>query len=72
VRLPEGKRREELEKSLSAFVGQGEKSAVAFKAPKNARGADRWAPVVTLAAARAAEGIVMYDKAERERTVFDR
>jgi mono/diheme cytochrome c family protein len=72
VREPDAKKRAEMEKMLAAFVGQGEKSAVAFKAPKTVKGADRWAPVVTLAAARAAEAIVMFDKVERDRTVFDR
>lgn len=72
VRHPDPKKRAEFEKMLSAFAGQGDRSAIAFKPPRNVRGADRWAPLVTRAAARAAEAIVMFDKAERDRTAFDR
>lgn len=70
--LEDAKKRAEHEKALLAFAGQGEKKAGKLKAPKGVKNGDKYAAVLTGAVARAAEGIVMYDKAERERTAFDR
>lgn len=60
------------EKILSSFVGQGQRTASAYKAPANLRDGAAWAAALTRAAGIATEGIIMYDKAERSRTAFDR
>ena len=65
-------RKAEYEKALSAFVGQGQKGASVYKAPRGLKNGDVWAKALTRAAAISAEGITMYEKAERSRTAFDR
>jgi len=62
----------EYEKALSQFVGQGQKGASVYKAPRGLKNGDAWARALTRAAAISAEGITMYEKAERSRTTFDR
>ena len=66
------KRKAEYEQALSKFVGQGQKGSSAYKAPRGLRNGDAWAAALTRAAALSAEGITMYEKAERSRTTFDR
>ena len=56
------------EKALSAFVGQGTKGASVYKAPRGLKDGEAWAKALTRAAAISAEGITMYEKAERSRT----
>jgi mono/diheme cytochrome c family protein len=68
----DAKKKAEYEKALSAFVGQGQKGASVYKAPRGLRNGDAWAKALTRAAAISAEGITMYEKAERSRTAFDR
>lgn len=65
-------RKSEYERALSAFVGQGQKGASEYKAPKGLKNGEAWAKALTRAAAISAEGITMYEKAERSRTAFDR
>lgn len=72
VQHPDPKARATYEKILSSFVGQGERTASEFKAPRGLRDGDAWAAALTRAAGIAKEGIIMYEKAERSRTVFDR
>ncbi len=62
----------EYEKALATFVGQGQKGASVYKAPRGLKNGDAWAKALTRAAAISAEGITMYEKAERSRTAFDR
>jgi mono/diheme cytochrome c family protein len=71
LKMADPAKRAEHEKLLSAFVGMGERKPTKLKAPKNVRGADKYEAIVTRALGRAAEGIAMYDKFERERTMFD-
>jgi len=66
------KKKAEYQKILSAFVGQGQKGAFAFKAPRGVRNGAAWARALTRAGALTAEGITMYEKSERARTAFDR
>lgn len=72
VQHPDPKARETYEKILSSFVGQGERTASAYKAPASLRDGAAWAAALTRAAGIATEGIIMYEKAERSRTAFDR
>lgn len=71
VRHEDAARRATYEKALSAFVGQGAKTATQLSAPRGlANGAD-WAKVVSRAVSLSAEAILMFDKAEKARTAFD-
>jgi len=71
VRHEDAARRATYEKALSAFVGQGAKTATQLSAPRGlANGAD-WVKVVSRAVSLSAEAILMFDKAERARTAFD-
>lgn len=71
VRHEDAARRATYEKALSAFVGQGAKTATQLSAPRGlANGAD-WAKVVSRAVSLSAEAILMFEKAERARTAFD-
>src|SRR5262249_43113105 len=72
IKEPDNKKRVEWEKNFAAFYGQGGKKAEAYKAPKGLKGGDVWAKLMTDLGGRAAEAIVMFDKSERERTIFDR
>lgn len=72
VQHPDAAKRAEFEKVLSAFVGQGAKGGVAFTAPKNVKDGPLWAKALTRSFGIASEGVTMYEKAERERTAFDR
>ncbi|WP_373046088.1 c-type cytochrome [Vulgatibacter sp.] len=72
VTHPDAKKKAEYEKALSAFVGQGQKGASVYKAPRGLKNGDAWAKALTRAAAISAEGITMYEKSERSRTAFDR
>lgn len=72
VRHPDPAKRKAYEQALSSFVGQGSRTASKFQAPRNLRDGAAWAKEVTRAASLAAEGILMFDKAERARTAFDR
>lgn len=65
-------RKAEYEKALEAFIGQGQKGASVYKAPRTLKNGDAWARALTRAAAISAEGITMYEKSERSRTAFDR
>lgn len=69
--MADAKRRAEHEKALAGYVGQGERKPTRLKAPKGVRGAEKYLAIVTRAHARATEGIAMYDKSERDRTMFD-
>jgi hypothetical protein len=72
VNHPDPKKQAEYQGILSAFVGQGQKGAFSFQAPKNLRNGQAWAKALTRAGALTAEGITMYEKSERARTAFDR
>ncbi|HWV38144.1 MAG TPA: c-type cytochrome [Vulgatibacter sp.] len=72
VQHPDPAKRAAFEKVLSAFVGQGAKGGVAFTAPRTLRDGALWAKALTRSFGIAAEGVTMYEKAERERTAFDR
>lgn len=72
VRHPDAAKRAAYEQILSHFVGQGSKTATAYQAPRTLRDGAAWAQQVTRAASLSAEAILMYDKAERARTAFDR
>jgi len=72
VSHPDPKKKAAFEEALSRFVGQGKKGASAFTAPRGLKNGDAWARALTRAAALTAEGITMYEKAERSRTAFDR
>ncbi|AKU90001.1 c-type cytochrome [Vulgatibacter incomptus] len=72
VRESDPAKRAAYEKILSAFVGQGGKGAQVYTAPKGLKDGDLWAKALTRAAGIAAEGVTMYEKAERSRTAFDR
>jgi len=72
VTHPDAAKKAEYEKALAAFVGQGQKGASEYKAPRGLKNGDAWAKALTRAAAISAEGITMYEKAERSRTAFDR
>jgi mono/diheme cytochrome c family protein len=71
LNLADPKRRAEHEKVLAGFVGQGERKPTKLKAPKGVKNADKYEAVITRTLGRAAEGIAMYDKSERDRTMFD-
>lgn len=72
VQHPDAARRAEYEKVLAAFVGQGAKGGVVFTAPKAVKDGGQWAQALTRSFGIASEGVTMYEKAERERTAFDR
>ncbi len=71
VRHPDAARRASYQQALSAFVGQGAKGGAVYKAPKGVKDGDLWAKALTRSANIAAEGVTMYEKAERARTAFD-
>lgn len=72
VQHPDDTKRAEYEKVLAAFVGQGAKGGVVFAAPKTVKDGGLWAQALTRSFGIASEGVTMYEKAERERTAFDR
>lgn len=72
VNHPDAKLRADYEKALNAFAGQGGKGIVIYKAPKGLKDGEAWARELTRAASVSAEGITMFEKAERSRTAFDR
>lgn len=71
VNLADPKRRAEHEKALAGYVGMGERKPTKLKAPKGVKGAEKYEALITRLLGRAAEGIAMYDKSERDRTMFD-
>lgn len=72
VRHPDPAKRTEIEKVLATFVGQGARTATELKAPKTLRDGDAWAKAMTRATSLSVEAILMFDKAEKARTAFDR
>lgn len=72
LRHGDPKKRAELQKSLDAFVGQGDKRLGKLKAPKGLKNGPAWEKLLTDTLGRAWEGATMWEKAERERTAFDR
>lgn len=71
LRMADPKRRAEHETALAGFVGMGERKPTLLKAPRGVKGAEKYEAIVTRAFGRAVEGIAMYDKSERDRTMFD-
>ncbi len=72
LRHGDPKRRVELQRSLDAFLGQGDKRLGKLKAPKGLKNGAAWEKLLTDTLGRAWEGATMWEKAERERTAFDR
>jgi len=65
------KQYEAYEKALSAFVGQTARTATQLSAPRSLADGAEWAKIVSRAVSLSAEGILMFEKAERARTAFD-
>lgn len=71
VRHADPAKRASYERALGHFVGQTLKVATKLSAPRGLAQGAAWANALSRAASRAAEAILMYEKGERARTVFD-